>query len=207
MEICNKCKSKNITIDNNYRFHDIYNCNDCHYWTYLKINTCCRDPFKIIVIDRKDFDLYFIREQCINCGGCMDKHKPLSKKSYLDKIRGELNEYRVQDRKEIYDQEKEIIVSLKKDYNYYNSSSYKYFLYLTSETWKKKRQAIHDRDNNICRICANEASTEVHHLTYKNIYNEPLEDLIAVCNTCHKKEHNKPTIEQINQGYDHEASI
>jgi 5-methylcytosine-specific restriction endonuclease McrA len=207
MEICTKCKSKNIGIDKHYRFHDIYNCNDCHYWTYQQIADCCRDPFKIVVVDEKDYPHYFIREQCTHCGGCINKAKPLNKKQYSDQIRGELDQHSDQDFKNERSQEKEIIRSLKGDYNAYNSPQYKYYLYRCSQTWKDKRQKVHDRDKNICQLCKIEASEEVHHLTYKNIFKEPLEDLIAVCTNCHRKEHTKPTIEQINQGYDHEASI
>jgi len=31
----------------------------------------------------------------------------------------------------------------------------------------------------------------VHHLTYANIYNEPLKDLLAVCGACHRFVHHK----------------
>jgi len=46
------------------------------------------------------------------------------------------------------------------------------------------------RDNHMCQYCGGEA-TEVHHLTYENIGNEPLEDLIAICRLCHKDQHLK----------------
>jgi predicted HNH restriction endonuclease len=32
-------------------------------------------------------------------------------------------------------------------------------------------------------------ATQVHHKTYKNIFNEPLSDLLAVCASCHAEMH------------------
>ena len=198
MEICPKCKSNDISIGKHYGFHDIYDCNNCHYWTYHRITDCCRDPFKMIVVDKKAYPQYFIREQCTHCGGCINKKKPLLKKKYGDQIRDELDKYRDQEYDDKVSQEREDLLGLKKDYNYHNSKLYKYQVYLNSPTWKHKRQQVHDRDKNICQLCKIETSEEVHHLTYKNIFKEPLEDLIAVCASCHKKEHTKPKIEQIN---------
>ena len=198
METCNKCKGNNISLDKSYEFHNIYNCKDCHYWTYQPIKDCCRDPFKIIVIDRKDYPIYFIRQQCTHCGGCIDKAKPLNKKQYIDQVRDELNHHRDKDFRDNRSQEKETIRSLKTDYNHHNLS--RYYIYLSSQTWKNKRQQVHDRDNNICQLCKIEVSEEVHHLTYKNLFDEPLGDLIAVCKMCHSKEHSKPTINEITSG-------
>lgn len=65
---------------------------------------------------------------------------------------------------------------------------YWYQSYLLSEQWKTRRSAVMARDNHICQYCGDEA-TEVHHLTYENIGNEPLEDLIAICRLCHAEEH------------------
>ncbi len=200
MKICNKCKGNHISIDQHFKFHNVFNCNDCHYWTYQSIDDCCRDPFKIKVIDRKSHDLYFIREQCLNCGGCINKSKPLSAKKFADQIRAELSESRDKERWDNYYDEKHILANMKKEYLYYNSPLYKYYAYLGSDAWKQKRQLIYERDNKICQVCKVETATEVHHLTYQNIFNEPLEDLISICSECHRKEHNKPTTEEINQG-------
>ncbi len=200
MTVCDKCKSKNIRYSNAYNFHNFYACQDCNYWTYRQIEDCCKDPFKIIVIDRKNHDLYFIREQCLNCGGCINKAKPLPAKKFGDQIRGELSESREQEWWDNVHDEKQALVDLKKEYRYFNSPSFKYNEYRSTDTWKQKRKLVHERDNNICQICKQEKSTEIHHLTYKNIYNEKLEDLIAICHTCHKTVHIQPTSNEMNQG-------
>jgi len=56
--------------------------------------------------------------------------------------------------------------------------------YLRSEQWQQKRQAILERDGH-CVKCFRERSLVVHHLTYKRVGNELLEDLITLCRQCH----------------------
>lgn len=63
-----------------------------------------------------------------------------------------------------------------------------YTEYLNSEEWQKKRKLVLDRDKFICQARMNgciKNATHVHHLTYKHRFNEPLFDLIAVCEFCH----------------------
>ena len=60
-----------------------------------------------------------------------------------------------------------------------------YATYLKSSEWKARRNATMERDRNLCRVCKSERAAAVHHLSYDRIYNEPLYDLISVCNSCH----------------------
>ena len=66
----------------------------------------------------------------------------------------------------------------------------KYQQYLKSDAWKNKRAAILKKAGYKCRRCGARA-TEVHHETYKRIYNEKLSDLTALCRECHQKTHTK----------------
>ena len=52
-----------------------------------------------------------------------------------------------------------------------------------------KKAKVMLRDKNICQACLTRQATDVHHLTYKHIYNEPLFDLVAICRPCHEKLH------------------
>lgn len=61
--------------------------------------------------------------------------------------------------------------------------------YLKSNLWAIKRAMIMKRANNICEYCRESKATQVHHRTYDNHGNEPLKDLLAVCNDCHDKIH------------------
>lgn len=64
-----------------------------------------------------------------------------------------------------------------------------YRKYLQSDQWRKKRAAVMQRANGICEGCQRARAVEVHHLHYKNVFNEPLWDLVASCEACHRSVH------------------
>jgi 5-methylcytosine-specific restriction endonuclease McrA len=41
----------------------------------------------------------------------------------------------------------------------------------------------------MCEGCGDEKAQEVHHKTYKNVGDEFLFELVALCNTCHDRYH------------------
>lgn len=62
--------------------------------------------------------------------------------------------------------------------------------YLSSPAWRQKRELRLRMDNGACQArlwCCTEMATEVHHLTYRHIGNEPLFDLRSVCSACHRE--------------------
>ena len=63
--------------------------------------------------------------------------------------------------------------------------------YLKSDNWKRKRALVLKRDGHKCVLCHSRA-TQVHHKRYapQNIGREPIEWLVAVCDACHRKQHN-----------------
>lgn len=66
--------------------------------------------------------------------------------------------------------------------------------YIASPAWRAKRQLVLERDGFCCRGCGIPISLrtlQVHHLTYANFRNEPLEDLITLCIPCHEKTHGR----------------
>lgn len=66
----------------------------------------------------------------------------------------------------------------------------KYNEYIRSNEWKEKCEKILARDNHECQHChAHTPDLSVHHKTYENLFNEKDEDLITLCDNCHKKEH------------------
>jgi len=64
----------------------------------------------------------------------------------------------------------------------------KYNAYMRSDEWKQKRNEIISIYKQ-CVCCGSEENLNVHHLTYENIGNEKYEDLLLLCNMCHKNVH------------------
>jgi hypothetical protein len=60
----------------------------------------------------------------------------------------------------------------------------KYNEYLRSPKWASKRRVVLGRDLD-CQACLDRPSTQVHHLTYDHVFDEPLFDLVGVCAPCH----------------------
>lgn len=63
----------------------------------------------------------------------------------------------------------------------------KYNAYLLTPKWRAKREAVMRRDNGVCQACLSARASDVHHLTYDHLFDEPLFDLIAVCRPCHDR--------------------
>jgi hypothetical protein len=60
--------------------------------------------------------------------------------------------------------------------------------YLQSPEWELKRQLKLDQKNHLCELCGARAE-QVHHLTYYRVGEEEMVDLQALCDLCHKYEH------------------
>lgn len=58
--------------------------------------------------------------------------------------------------------------------------------YLKSEKWLKKRAKVLQRDKEVCQGCLFRKATQVHHLSYAHWKNEPLFELVSVCQVCHE---------------------
>ena len=68
----------------------------------------------------------------------------------------------------------------------------RYYEYLQSPEWDEKRKAKLKEADYRCQLCnANGQAINVHHRTYDRVFNELLTDLIALCEDCHRKFHNK----------------
>lgn len=61
--------------------------------------------------------------------------------------------------------------------------------YLATPEWFFKRGQVLNRDGYQCQARLQSCrgiATQAHHLTYKHWRNEPLFDLVAVCEACHE---------------------
>lgn len=66
-----------------------------------------------------------------------------------------------------------------------------YNQYMKSEEWQTLRRKVFARAKGICEGCGEAAATAVHHLTYERMGEEMLFDLVAVCQGCHDKIHER----------------
>jgi hypothetical protein len=71
------------------------------------------------------------------------------------------------------------------------SDKEKYQAYLCSREWCARREAVRKRSDGKCERCRVNEMDHVHHLTYARKYDEPLDDLQALCKQCHEFTHGK----------------
>lgn len=79
--------------------------------------------------------------------------------------------------------------------------------YLKSEKWHKKRKLVMERDKGICQSCLSTQATQVHHKSYKNVFDEPLFDLVAICDPCHERYHDKKTWQRRGIAYNDRKTV
>jgi len=64
-----------------------------------------------------------------------------------------------------------------------------YYQYIQREEWEKRTEKIRNRDNGICEVCHMRYGQSVHHRTYEHLFSEREEELLHVCDPCHKMIH------------------
>jgi len=64
-------------------------------------------------------------------------------------------------------------------------------VYLRSPHWYAVRAQKIKEAGGLCESCKKSGSLDVHHLSYKNLGHERMNDLQALCRKCHKKRHKK----------------
>lgn len=71
--------------------------------------------------------------------------------------------------------------------------SKKYAQYLKSKEWIDLKIDLISMRGQKCEKCGKHKKSptllQIHHLTYKNIFNESPEDLMILCSRCHRIEH------------------
>ena len=63
--------------------------------------------------------------------------------------------------------------------------------YLLSNWWLNKFEVVFKFHERKCQICGSKNRIVIHHKTYEHLGNEPMKDLMILCQTCHIKEHKK----------------
>ena len=70
----------------------------------------------------------------------------------------------------------------------YGSLKDAYQKYLLSPHWKMLRSKKL-KINKLCEKCDSDKKINIHHLRYRTWFNVKIEDLMTLCESCHKKEH------------------
>lgn len=69
----------------------------------------------------------------------------------------------------------------------------KYERYLRSKEWRELKAYLIERRGLKCEICGkikkDPRQVNIHHITYKRLFNELPADLLILCIPCHKKQH------------------
>ena len=68
----------------------------------------------------------------------------------------------------------------------------RYVDYLRSDHWQDTRRRVLQRASGFCEGCQQRRATQVHHLTYTHVGAEFLWELVAICDACHSRLHDKP---------------
>lgn len=195
---CTNCKSRNIKKIDIYEYHDIFECQDCGVFTFKKQDECCRNPNKIYVFDYYNHIPKFIRLQCKNCGGCLTMTDSFPFDKYSELVTGEFSKDRFNEWKKAKQSDGNSINEISRYIRFSKTTFYRYSIHLQSKHWRILTRQTLDRDSWTCQFCKKAKATEVHHLTYKNLGNESLDELISCCKACHESIHDKSTVPQKN---------
>lgn len=194
MEQCFKCQNKALRYKD-IDFYSIWMCDNCGQsgvvYTYPK---CCNNPQMIDVRSETSDGKWQRRSACKTCkklsGRALKNGEGFNALPFLtyeknmeyETMRMELHKKCMSECEEFTEEYKRKSYLIKK---------MKYDQYLQSPQWKIKAEIVKERDNHLCQMCLMSRATDVHHLTYKRIFNELTSDLISVCRKCHDKIHNK----------------
>ncbi len=64
-----------------------------------------------------------------------------------------------------------------------------YINYLKSPIWSSIKSIIRLKNNFKCEKCNSNVLLEVHHKTYKSVFDEELKHLQLLCKSCHENHH------------------
>jgi len=192
MKKCPTCQTTLREEDKTFGYY--YQCpsETCYFESYEPSKGCCNDPSPTPTKYYKDetdahiySDNFSIYRQCQTCGKKIGT--ALKKSDYtlsdLPLFDRELVEQSEEKGKVLNQELKEM--EERKKANRRDKFWDDYEDYLKSDRWKKIRDIVLSRDNNLCQSCLIEPATQVHHTVGHFRKNEPIFSLVSVCNRCH----------------------
>lgn len=171
-------------------------CEHCLKYWKIKNYKCCDNPELNTVKHIVSNGTIHAKKQCKNCGQIGE-----SIGGYSLRQRKALPELDHHSRKRGQREYWETLCKFRNNRKRENSIIWwsNYQAYMKSDAWKEKRKMALIRDNYTCQICLDSQAEQVHHLSYDNFGNEPLEDLLSVCKPCHDYLHELK--DEFNQQY------
>lgn len=192
MQVCNKCGSTNIIFED-VEFMQFFRCYDCGENGHPYGNQCCKSEELTEIMVEQSNGSWVRRTACKTCkqvkGNNLKKGADYQSLPHLKKvIRDEYAKNYTRVLKLYIEKCNEFREErIRRDKLEWKAI---YDTYIKSEKWKQKAAIVRKRDNNICQACLSAPAQAVHHLTYKNLTDEPLFELVSVCHACHSKIHN-----------------
>lgn len=174
----------------------IVECPHCGELEIVKtfLDKCCANP-KVVFLKLKMSDnRFFYKSACISCGNMVQVKKNENLESYENSLILESDcKNKSIELKRIIN---EIISDRKINRKFCNKTKLvvDYNSYIQSAEWKEKRELALQRDKHICQRCKTNKANHVHHITYANIGNEYLYEIVSLCWYCHKLIHNTEKI-------------
>lgn len=182
MDKCENCGFTGEFITEEYSQGKLIICPDCYSFKY----SYCEHK-QSVLIKYEVNNSYRVRNMC---SACHILHGNFIKQAELN-----LTAIKTIDKTK-YDQWlSEQSEKYQKRFNYYYQISQerkkkewfdKHNKYLTSMEWTEKRDEVLRRDEYLCQACLKRKATQVHHVSYRHWQNEPLYELISVCESCHE---------------------
>lgn len=195
---CYECKEAlKIHFDNNY--YVVVSCinDDCIRFgrVYFTSKKCNHERLKVIKRERVNGGSTF-RKLCFDClqwqGNLIKKKDVTSYTEYftLDRLEDlkKFNREKIEEALQFVNKINSEIIK-KQNEEFEDKVEWYRNVYLNSSAWKQLREKALKRDGHVCQGCLENIATEVHHLTYDNVGDELLFQLISVCRDCHLKIH------------------
>ncbi|MBO2546150.1 HNH endonuclease [Salegentibacter sp. BDJ18] len=189
---CSYCgeKAKVVDIYQDY-FAILIRCESCK--TFIEKLSDCEHNFGTYKFKYSEGMIQVIT-RCIKCGKFKKAHKKKdfnleSLEFYDNSLENEYYQNLNKARRQFYKKQDSIRLAEKKLTNAWTIQNW-YQGYLESNMWKRKRAWVFNRSKGHCERCG-EPAAQVHHKTYERLGYEAPEDLMAVCMSCHGKEHSE----------------
>jgi hypothetical protein len=168
-------------------------CSKCLSGRAKSLDDCCTSPDKLFVNLPRADGKPTKREYCRNCGStsAVIKMNPVTEHIALPLLSKDVQNATQTARREKQMNFYAFIKKSKDEAIQKENDEFKerYHNYLKTKEWASRRIKVLKRDQFICQGCLKNKATQVHHTTYQHIFNEPLFELVSVCDECHNKIH------------------